>query len=114
MLQLRPQLSDVQLLVRELLRRCEQSESGAIQTLLRLRLRVAHGALQRAQAGGQLGLPIGVARAADEFGCGGWCRRALVGDEIGNRGVGLVTHTADGRQAAFENRVRDFRLVKRP
>ena len=44
-LQLRPQLSDVQLLVRELLRRCEQSESGAIQTLLRLRLRVAHGAL---------------------------------------------------------------------
>ena len=100
--------------MRELLRRREQSESSAIQTLLRLRLRVAHGALQRAQAGGQLGLPIGVARAADEFGCGGWCRRALVGDEIGNRGVGFVTHTADGWQATFENRVCDFRLVKRP
>ena len=50
----------------------------------------------------------------DDLGGGGRRRRAPVGDEVGDRGVGLVADGGDDGHAAGEDRARDELVVERP
>ena len=59
-------------------------------------------------------MPIVMRGRTDEFGRSGGCGGAHIGNEIGNCGVGFVSHAADDWQSAVEYRVCHFGFIKRP